>query len=83
MGIDVSEVPQPGEWVEHARCRGRVELVGLFFPTRGDDLSVVAICGPCAVRRECLAYAVKYPALQGIWGGKSHDQRLRMLVGAA
>lgn len=76
---DVETVPLPGAWVKRGRCHGRPDLTPYFFPERGDDVAFVkSICGPCAVRGECLAYAVAHPSLTGIWGGTSHRERDRM-----
>ena len=77
--MDVTDVPQPGPWAKHGRCAAHPELTPHFFPESGEDTShAVAICRPCPVRGECLAYALEYPQLQGIWGGTSHRERHRL-----
>lgn len=50
----------------------------LFFPTDSDDDTAErakAICWRCAVRRECVAYALADPDLHGIWGATTERQR--------
>ena len=53
----------------------------LFFPiaTKGPAERQVeaakAICGPCAVRRNCLSYALEAMP-EGIWGGTTREERL-------
>lgn len=52
----------------------------LFFPisASGRALEQVAeakaICAPCPVRRQCLAFALRTKA-HGIWGGMTDDER--------
>jgi WhiB family redox-sensing transcriptional regulator len=41
-----------------------------------------AICGGCAVRGQCLKFAVERGEAHGIWGGTSESER-RVLIGAA
>jgi WhiB family redox-sensing transcriptional regulator len=41
-----------------------------------------AICGLCAVRGQCLKFAVERGEAHGIWGGTSESER-RVLIGAA
>jgi WhiB family redox-sensing transcriptional regulator len=67
-------------WKKDALCReykGKIT----WFPTRGySDLSKPkTVCERCAVKEECLQYALdnRFPA--GIWGGKTADERLEML----
>jgi WhiB family redox-sensing transcriptional regulator len=61
-------------WVEHAACRGTG--VGPYFPSGGVSAGPArAVCAGCAVRAECLAYALTDPSLQGVWGGTSDAER--------
>ncbi len=66
----------------------RKQLVDLFFPRRGHGVDPMAaprliakardICGVCAVRPECLAYAMKHyqdGRSQGFWGGMTGKER--------
>jgi WhiB family transcriptional regulator, redox-sensing transcriptional regulator len=55
----------------------------LFFPisTKGPAEQQIArakrICAECAVRRECLEFAVAHDQMYGIWGGTTPDDRRR------
>ena len=69
-------------WQAKAACRGPQATV--FFPPshfeRKDEKAerearAKAICGGCAVRQPCLAYAIKIREPHGIWGGKNEAER--------
>jgi WhiB family redox-sensing transcriptional regulator len=63
-----------GRWVQRAACRGTG--LGPYFPRGGISAAPAkAVCAGCAVRGECLAYALGDPNLQGIWGGTSDAER--------
>jgi WhiB family redox-sensing transcriptional regulator len=66
------------EWIDDAACRG--EDTNLFFPERGGEVhsktkKAVAICNECAVRQDCLDYAMRLGLKNGIYGGLSGNQR--------
>ena len=69
-------IPLP--WMDHGRCTsGNAEV---FFASdsdsSADDVATAkAICHPCPVRAECLAYAMQDQRLQGIWGGQTEEER--------
>ena len=70
-----------GRWVKRAACRGTG--FGPYFPKGGaSSTPAKAVCAQCPVRGECLAYALRYPQLQGVWGGTSDAER-RALRGRA
>ena len=70
----LDDVPQPGDWARNARCRTAPSSV--FFPTRGDDVSMAKdICRRCPVLAECRDYVLAYPELRGVWGGLSEAER--------
>ena len=59
------------------RCRG--QATDLWFPSQGGDIETPkSLCGVCAVRTECLAYALEDPGLRGIWGATSDRERMRL-----
>ena len=67
------------DWRDDAACvRADPEL---FFPigTIGPALDQVdeakRICRTCPVQKRCLAWALKLPAVSGIWGGTTEDER--------
>jgi WhiB family transcriptional regulator, redox-sensing transcriptional regulator len=54
----------------------------LFFPDEYTDVMAVekarTICRSCPLINECIAYAIEIPSLEGIWGGTTPRQRIRM-----
>jgi hypothetical protein len=65
-----------------ASCKGMD--ANLFHPGQGkaqDLKKALAICEGCAVRRDCLIYAVDNNERVGVWGGTSSRQRLRWMEG--
>lgn len=77
------------DWRIRAACRGPRSEV--FYPpatgeSRDEKLlrehMAKAICGLCAVRGQCLKFAVERGEAHGIWGGTSESER-RVLIGAA
>ena len=66
-------LPVVGEWLDRGLCIG--EDPDTFFPVNGaPGRKARGICGSCAVRLECLDYAVQADEF-GIWGGYDQDER--------
>ncbi len=64
-------------WQDYANCRGAD--ADLFFPERGASTRrAKAICGECAVKMECLDFAVETGEKFGIWGGMSERERRKV-----
>jgi WhiB family transcriptional regulator, redox-sensing transcriptional regulator len=67
------------EWWSLAACRSADP--DLFFPisqagpAATQILRAKAVCARCAVRSECLRYALAADPLQGVWGGMSEEER--------
>jgi len=70
-------------WMPFSRCHGE-DPDGLFFaighseppPVRDErEARAKAVCASCAVREECLAYAVATNAQHGVWGGLGEQER--------
>jgi WhiB family redox-sensing transcriptional regulator len=67
------------EWVHRAKCKD--EDPELFFPvgTTGPAAAQIddakAICMQCAVRLECLDWALATGQDAGVWGGMSEEER--------
>lgn len=73
---DAPEFERP-EWMAAAACLGMDP--DLFFPERGEDAEQAkAVCRTCAVRLECLDYALANSEKFGCWGGLSERARRRM-----
>ena len=77
------------DWRIRAACRGPRSEV-FYPPATGErrdekllrEHMAKAICGLCAVRGQCLKFAVERGEAHGIWCGTSESER-RVLIGAA
>jgi len=64
-------------WQAQAACAG-VDPE-LFFPDRGmSTREAKAVCACCAVRGDCLEFAMTNHERFGIWGGLSERERRRI-----
>lgn len=66
----------PGDWAIEAAC-GSVES-DLFFPAAADYAPALAVCEACPVRSECLDHALAHGETEGVWGGKTPQERKRL-----
>jgi len=67
-------------WMAAGKCRAHP--VSAFFPSDSDGVERAReICTTCPVRVPCVNYAVSNHIEQGIWGGTSARQRLKMARG--
>ena len=68
------------DWWDKASCRG----VGpnVLFPLGEIEQSQVAVelCGACAVRAECLNFALETRQEHGVWGGTTEAERRTMHI---
>lgn len=65
-------------WVTKAACSGSNNSI--FFPAGGAGVKLAKqYCMKCSVRNECLEYALLYRIEQGVWGGASERQRVKIL----
>ncbi len=79
---DLSELLGRPESTERGVCRG--EDPAVFLPSLGANAAKArAICASCAVRQECLAYALADPESAGVWGGISERERRKLARSAA
>lgn len=65
------------EWMADGKCREYPSEV--FFPH--DGVGVVKtqrICNSCAVKQQCLEFALDNNIDHGIWGGTSERERRRL-----
>jgi WhiB family transcriptional regulator, redox-sensing transcriptional regulator len=79
-GIDVVDLLRVllhrPEWQQDAACLGR--RPARWFPGRGGDLEPARdVCRGCAVRVDCLEFALAHDDVTGVWGGTSAVQRER------
>ena len=74
MTARLHAVPFPGPWADHANCTGLDPE--MFFPGRGESTTEAkAVCAGCAVRSECLEYALAHGVKHGVFGGLSERER--------
>jgi WhiB family transcriptional regulator, redox-sensing transcriptional regulator len=65
-------------WRERAACLGIDPRV--FYPADDDEAEQArAICEACAVRVECLEYALARREKDGVWGGATERDRRRII----
>lgn len=68
------------EWQDRALCAQTDPEA--FFPEKGGSTrEAKKICQRCAVRSECLEYALGHDERFGIWGGLSERERRRLKRG--
>lgn len=71
--VDLDERP----WASYAACRGADP--DLFFPGEGEEaLAALKICSGCAVKAECLEWALEARIRYGVWGGTTERDRRRL-----
>ena len=79
VAIPSRESIEPRVWRNSAACRDTDP--DLFFPVgqTGPAIAHIAnakqVCTTCAVKRECLEYALMTNQDAGIWGGLTEDER--------
>ena len=65
------------DWMVNANCKGKTVLM---FPNGHKDISYIqtarSICSECTVSKECLEYALEFPAadMHGVWAGLTSRQ---------
>lgn len=85
--LEVDETPD--EWRTRAACRGKATAYDDPWHPEGQGASqrerdAKALCSPCPVRAECLAYALTFErelaaeSRFGVFGGKTPEERARL-----
>jgi len=59
------------------RCR-EMATAAFFADDAERSAAACRVCRDCAVRSECLAYALANRIQWGVWGGTTPDERHRM-----
>jgi WhiB family redox-sensing transcriptional regulator len=73
---DVEQLFPAAPWMGDALCREPAYQDLPWFPAAGETFEAAkAVCGGCAVREECLAYASTVGATTGMWGGHTPKER--------
>jgi WhiB family redox-sensing transcriptional regulator len=63
-------------WMRHAACRGQGFDAWFAADEVGEEADAARrVCAGCAVRTECLDYALDCSIRHGLWGGLSHSER--------
>lgn len=66
----------PPRWHARAACAGRGDLD--WFPSPAADVTAhKAVCDPCPVAGDCLAWALEHHEY-GVWAGTSEADRAAM-----
>lgn len=69
-------------WRYRAACKNLPpkRMEDFFMPGNSvEGTRALRICAGCPVQSECLEYALDKPEDDGIWGGKTIEQRRRIL----
>ena len=68
-------------WMARGAC-SEADDPNIFFPEKGYSAEArekaMKYCGRCAVRNECLGYALTHDE-SGIWGGKTKKERTTLI----
>ncbi len=76
----------PGDWRAAGACV--TADPDLFFPISDraagarQAARALRVCAGCLVRRQCLEFAMRAGEQEGIWGGTTPEERIRVLRGA-
>lgn len=73
-------LPPAEDWKSRAACHSLIEF---FYPPRGEraqererrETRAKEVCARCAVRSQCLEYALEHREADGIWGGLTEKER--------
>lgn len=68
-----------GPWRDAAACARRPDVD--FFPSPDDAEGIaraVAVCAGCPVADECLSFAIETNQPDGIWGGTTPAERVKL-----
>ncbi|MBI4101307.1 WhiB family transcriptional regulator [Candidatus Microgenomates bacterium] len=69
--------PDDESWKLEGACKDRPAAE--FFPANGEGVAKAkTLCKVCAVRTECLEYALAHGIEHGVWGGTSARERRRL-----
>ena len=65
-------------WVGRAACRGLDPTI--FYPLTEEDADdAKVVCSQCPVNDECLEHAIEHREKNGVWGGATERERLRIV----
>ena len=65
-------------WRYRGACRGLDPEI--FYPVTDEEADAAKnVCGSCAVRQQCLEFALANREREGVWGGATEKERRRIL----
>lgn len=66
------------DWVGRAACKGLDPAI--FYPPTDEEAGEAkAVCELCPVREPCLEHALEHRERNGVWGGATERERLRII----
>ncbi len=65
-------------WSTRAACKGLDPSI-FYPPTDEEAEEAKAICAVCPVQVECLEHAISLREKNGVWGGATERERLRII----
>ncbi len=65
-------------WGVFSACR-EADPSLFFATTRGDERAALVVCSSCAVKDDCLDFALNTRERFGVWGGTTERDRKRLL----
>ena len=75
--LDATDLGETPEWLSRGLCAQTDPEA--FFPEKGGSTrEAKRVCTRCAVRSECLVYALSHDERFGIWGGLSERERRKL-----
>lgn len=70
---------EPEFWREGAACMDRTDVDFFAVPDDSEDVAKAkAVCAACVVFDDCLAFAIETNQPDGIWGGHTTAERIRL-----
>ena len=72
-----AEAPEDLTWRDEALC-AQVDPEIFFVEKGGSTAPAKRVCAACAVRAECLQFALETDEMHGVWGGMSERERRRL-----
>ena len=80
MGVSLREwLDAERPWAAYAACRGADPALFFAATDGGDTHMALRICAGCAVKEDCLDWALTAGMPYGVWGGTTEQQRRRLV----
>jgi WhiB family redox-sensing transcriptional regulator len=77
LNLDIP-ITEERPWAVFAACRDMDP--DMFFPTSAEEaVEAQRVCRGCAVRYDCLEFALETRVRFGVWGGTTDKQRRSLL----